>query len=315
VSRESAADPLAYYASQGPLTDPGPEAHALTGLPGDLPGLTRVVQGLVFHYFADEAIFGWRPPRQRIAEIDTRHASAMLARLAALDAGPLTEPRPPERRLVGCCRDFTVLLCTLARAQGIPVRARVGFARYFSLGFHVDHEIVEWWDAGQHRWRLADPQLSEHHLAHYRIGFDPFDVPRDQFLVGGRAWQLCRSGDADPETFGLAPELSQPRGLSFVRSHVVQDLAALNKMELLLWDVWGLMRAESDAELALLDEVAERTQAADGFADSRRLHATSGLAVPNRVRCLSPAVGPHEVTLDLDAAADVGSRGTPEIAW
>ena len=186
VSRDRAE--LAYYASQGPITDPGPQARALAGLPGDLRGLTRVVQGLVFHYFADEGIFGWRPPPERIAEIDTRHASAMLARLAALDARPLTEPRPPERRLVGCCRDFTVLLCTLARAQGIPVRARVGFARYFSPDFHVDHEIVEWWDAGQHRWRLADPELSERHLDHYRIGFDPFDVPRDQFLVGGGAW-------------------------------------------------------------------------------------------------------------------------------
>jgi transglutaminase superfamily protein len=311
VSRDRAE--LAYYASQGPITDPGPQAPALAGLPGDLRGLTRVVQGLVFHYFADEGISGWRPPPERIAEIDTRHASAMLARLAALDARPLTEPRPPERRLVGCCRDLTVLLCTLARAQGIPVRARVGFARYFSPDFHVDHEIVEWWDAGQHRWRLADPELSERHLDHYRIGFDPFDVPRDQFLVGGGAWQLCRSGAADPETFGLAPELPQPRGLSFVRSHVVQDLAALNKMELLLWDVWGLMQAESGVELALLDEVAERTQEPDGFGHARRLHATPGLAVPDRVRCLSPAVGPHEVTLHL-GAAEIGSSGASGIA-
>ncbi len=310
MSRGGAPDPLAYYASQGPITDPGPEAGALAGLPGDLRALARIVQGLVFHYFADEAIFGWRPPRERITEIDTRHAAAMLARLAALDARPLTEPRPPERRLVGCCRDFTVLLCALARARGIPARARVGFARYFSPGFHVDHEILEWWDGGQRRWRLVDPQLSERHLAHYRIGFDPFDVPRDQFLVGGHAWQLCRAGDADPDTFGLAPELSQPRGLGFVRGHVVQDLAALNKIELLLWDVWGLMQAEPDAELALLDEVAERTQAADGFADARRLYATPGLAVPGRVRCLSPAIGPHEVALDLDASVETGSRRT-----
>jgi len=35
-------------------------------------------------------------------------------------------------------------------------------------------------------------------------------------------------------------------------------------MELLLWDVWGLMQAEPDASLALVDEIAERTQAADG---------------------------------------------------
>ena len=224
----------------------------------------------------------------------------MLARLAALDPRPLAEARPPERRLVGCCRDFTVLLCAMARHHGIPIRARVGFARYFIPDFHVDHEIVEWWDSGERRWRLVDPELSERHVAHYQIGFDPFDVPRNQFIVGGRAWQLCRTGAADPETFGLAPDLPEPRGIRFVRGHVIQDLAALNKMELLLWDVWGLMQAEPDASLALVDEIAERTQAADGFADVQRLYARSGLAVPERIRSLSPVVGPHEVALGAE---------------
>jgi hypothetical protein len=290
---------LDYYASHGPITDPGAEAAAFAGLPRDLPALTRVVQGLVFHYFADEHIFGWTPPKVRMPEIDARTVPAMLAHLRALDARPLTEARPPERRILGCCRDFTVLLCAMARHQGIPVRARVGFATYFSPGFHTDHEIVEWWDERQGRWKLLDPELSERHLAHFKIAFDPFDVPRDEFLVGGRAWQLCRRGEADPETFGLDPRASQPRGLRFVRGHVVQDLAALNKVELLLWDIWGLMEAEPDAALTLLDEAAERTQAADGFADVRRLYATPGFSVPPRVRCLSPAVGPREVALGI----------------
>jgi Transglutaminase-like superfamily len=298
----SGAGPLAYYASQGPLTDPGPAAAALGGLPADVPALARIVQGLVYHYFADEAMYGWKPPKDRVVEIDTRHAAAMLARLLALDPRPLAEPRSPERRLVGCCRDFTVLFCALARHVGIPVRARVGFARYFTPGFHVDHEVVEWWDAGQGRWRLLDAELSQRHVAHFRIGFDPTDVPRDQFLVGGRAWQLCRAGEADPDGFGLAPELPIPRGLPFVRGHVVQDLAALNKMELLLWDVWGLMQAPLDAEIPLLDDVAERTQAPDAFDDLRRLYATPGLGVPDRVLCLSPAVGPHEADLGVAVA-------------
>lgn len=297
MSAVVAADPLTYYASQGPLTDPGRAAGMLDDLPADLRGLARIVQGLVFHYFADEALFGWRPPRERVAEIDTRHAAAMLARLAALDPRPLTEARPPERRLVGCCRDFTVLLCALARHRGIPVRARVGFATYFTPGFHVDHEIVEWWDAAQRRWRLVDPELSERHVAHFGIDFDPFDVPRDRFLVGGRAWQRCRAGDADADTFGVTPQMAEPRGMTFVRGHVVQDLAALNKMELLRWDVWGLMQAAPDAGLTLLDEVAEGTQAPDALADLQRLYATPGLTVPGRVRCLSPAVGPHDVAL------------------
>jgi hypothetical protein len=71
-------------------------------------------------------------------------------------------------------------------------------------------------------------------------------------------------------------------------------------MELLLWDVWGLMQAELDAGRALIDEVAECTQAADGFADVRRLYATPGLMVPERIRSLSPAAGPRDVTLGAD---------------
>jgi Transglutaminase-like superfamily len=285
---------LDYYASHGPITDPGAEAAAFDGLPADLPALTRIVQGLVFHYFADEHVLGWTPPKERMTEIDARTVPAMLARLRGLDHRPLGEARPPERRILGCCRDFSVLLCATARHHGIPVRARVGFATYFSPGFYTDHEIVEWWDARQDRWRLVDPELGPRHVAHFKIDFDPLDVPRDRFLVGGSAWQLCRSGGADPDRFGLDPRAPEPRGLRFVRGHVVQDLAALNKMELLLWDIWGLMQAEPDAALPLLDEVAERTQAADGFADVRRLYATPGLAVPARVLCLSPARGPHE---------------------
>jgi len=68
-------------------------------------------------------------------------------------------------------------------------------------------------------------------------------------------------------------------------------------MELLRWDVWGLMQAAADAHLTLLDEVAERTQAPDALADLQRLYATAGLTVPGRVRCLSPAAGPHDVAL------------------
>jgi hypothetical protein len=299
VTPTDAVDPLTFYATQGRITDPGDAVALLTGLPTDLRALTRVVQGLIYHYFADEPLFGWRPPGERLAEIDTRHVSAMLTRLRTLDVRPLTEPRPPERRLLGCCRDFTVLLCAMARHVGIPVRARVGFARYFSPGFHVDHEIVEWWDAAERRWRLVDPELGERQRAHFRIDFDPFDVPRDQFLVGGRAWQLCRTGEADPQTFGLAPDLPQPRGLTFVRGHVVQDLAALNKVETLLWDIWGLMEAKPEAEVDLVDEVAAHTQDPDAFADVRRLYATPGLTVPGRVRCLSPAVGPREVAMEV----------------
>ena len=288
---------LDYYARHGPITDPGAEAAAFAGLPADLRALTRIVQGLVFHYFADEHLFGWTPPKERMTEIDSRTVPAMLARLRALDDRPLTEPRPPERRILGCCRDFSVLLCAMARHHGIPVRARVGFATYFSPDFYTDHEIVEWWDPAARRWKLLDPELGERHLTYFKVDFDPFDVPREAFVVGGRAWQMVRTGAVDADRFGLDPKAPEPRGFTFVRGHVVQDLAALNKAELLLWDIWGLMQAEPNAALPLLDDVATRTVAGDTLAHLQRLYAVPGLAVPSRVTCLSPARGPHEAVV------------------
>jgi hypothetical protein len=50
-------------------------------------------------------MFDYEIPEDRLPEIDARFAEAMLTRIVQLDDRPLTEERPPERRLVGCCRD------------------------------------------------------------------------------------------------------------------------------------------------------------------------------------------------------------------
>jgi hypothetical protein len=80
-------------------------------------------------------------------------------------------------------------------------------------------------------------------------------VPRDQFIVGGKAWQMCRSGEQDPDKFGIF----DMHGLGFVRGNLVRDVASVNKMELLPWDCWGVILAEQlddPADLSLLGEVA-----------------------------------------------------------
>ena len=91
------------------------------------------------------------------------------------------------------------------------------------------------------------------------IPFDPLDVPRDQFLTGGRAWQLCRAGQADPDTFGIF----DMKGLWFVRGDFIRDVASLNKVELLPWDSWGLMEKRDQdltpQDLTFLDGLADLT--------------------------------------------------------
>lgn len=288
---------LALYRAQSAVTDPGEHADLFDALPEDLPGLTRVAGGLVVHYFADKWVLGHEVPRERLGEVDTRTVRAMLARLRALDERPLTEARAPERRLVGCCRDYAVLLCAMSRYRGIPARLRVGFADYFIPGSPEDHAVAECWDAGAGRWRLIDAQLGVPQMAYYRIAFDPLDVPRDRFLVGGRAWRMCRQGKSDPDTFGVSVP-GAPRGWPFLRSRLLLDLAALTTQEMLQWDGWGVPELDA-AGLALFDEVAQLTEG-DIAPDAVQafLAGHPGIAVPPVIRSFSPAAGPREVTLE-----------------
>jgi hypothetical protein len=104
----------------------------------------------------------------------------------------------------------------------------------------------------------VDAQLDALQCEALKIPFDPLDVPRDQFIVSGRAWQMCRSKQADPDSFGIF----DMHGLGFVRGNFVRDVAALNKVELLPWDCWGIIEkpAENDLDdLKFLDTLAELT--------------------------------------------------------
>jgi hypothetical protein len=296
---------IAYYVDQSPITDPGKMAVHLAELPHDLAALQRASRGLVLHYrVEDPSAHGI--PEDRLTEVDSRYAETMLHRLVELDRRPLTEERPPQKRLLGCCRDFTVLFLTMARHLGIPARARVGFATYFIAGLNLDHEVAEVWDAEQARWRLVDAELGDEHTDPTDGSqVDPLDVPRDRFLVAGSAWQACRKGKADPARFLVDPELdiADTRGWPYLRHNLVHDLAALNKVEMLLWDGWGLIERElpSQQELQLLDRVARTILAGDAaFDELRRLYqAEEGLRVSGAVTSYSPvAKAPRTVTLD-----------------
>src|SRR5690606_37876997 len=102
------------------------------------------------------------------------------------------------RRLIGNCRDFTVMLCAMLQHQGVPARARCGFGAYFLPNHYEDHWVCEYWNADQGRWILVDAQLDTLQQEALKIGFDTLDVPHDQFITGGKAWQMTRSGEADP---------------------------------------------------------------------------------------------------------------------
>src|SRR5262245_33552768 len=120
---------LAFYAAPGPLTRLATDADPAGRLtdPGEV---ARLLHGLVLHE-AWASMYGVEIASDRRQELQLRPAADMLERIRQLDRRPLGEARPPEQRLVGICRDFSVLACALLRHAGVPARARCGFGTYF----------------------------------------------------------------------------------------------------------------------------------------------------------------------------------------
>lgn len=261
-------EPLVYFSQQGHISDPGCAAAALNNLPTGLPELAELVRNVTVHVFW-AGRYGLTVTPDRMPELQLRTIERRLSRTLALDPRPLTELRPPEKKLLGNCRDHSVLLAALLRHQGIPARARCGFGAYFLPDHFEDHWVTEYWHQSEARWVLVDAQLDALQSETLKIGFDPFDVPRNQFIMGGQAWQLCRSGQRNPDRFGIF----DMHGLGFVRGNLVRDVAALNKMELLPWDCWGVILTETlddPADLAALDQAAAMT--AGDVPDAEAVH-------------------------------------------
>lgn len=297
---------LERYASQSRVTNPGRFTSRVKEVPGSLTEMRTAARQLVFHYRAggDYAANGVEP--ERVTEIDTRYAEDMLARIFELSGRPLTAERVPRERVLGCCRDFTVLFLAIARAHGVPARARVGFATYFVPGFFIDHVVAEVFDSARQRWRLVDAELADDHLdAPNGRRVDPEDLTPAQFVTGPAAWLACRSGRADPERYLVDPGLDIPatRGWPYVRHNLVHDLAALARHEMVLWDNWGWTGPDANLapeQLAVLDELAAATSGSATAAQIETFYARDGLRVPAQVTSYSPA---HDAPLRVDIEA------------
>jgi hypothetical protein len=260
--RTNAATPemLRFYAQPGPMTNASNHAPLLDAVPIDIEAMVSTVQGLLIHIFWAER-YGVTLSEARQEEVQIRAVDAMLDRILALDDRPLTESRPLDKRLVGNCRDFSTLLCALLRHHGVPARARCGFATYFLPDHYEDHWICEVWRPDPGRWVQVDAQLDAFQRDELNIDFDPLDLPPGAFWPGGRAWLTCRANEADPDDFGIF----DMHGMGFIRGNVVRDFLALNKIEILPWDLRGIMALEDGAltedDLAWLDDLATLTMA------------------------------------------------------
>jgi hypothetical protein len=170
--------------------------------------------------------------------------------------------------------------------------------------------VNEVWDGSAERWRLAEPEIDDGHTDPVGgASFDALDVPPDRFLTGPRAWQLARSGAADPERFVVNPGLEIPvtRGWPQLMRNLVRDLAALNKTEMLLWEDWGVLdsrTAPGPDDMPVLDELATLTgQPSPPLADLRSAYRRPEFVVPDTVASYSPARTDVPAVVDVSAVA------------
>ncbi|MEQ7127663.1 transglutaminase-like domain-containing protein [Actinopolymorpha sp. B11F2] len=274
------------WATHTVCSDPGRHVDLVRALPVDVESTSAVARNVIGHFGTD---FVDLQAAQR-DEVNLR----FLARILDVDQDrlpqPLDQPRDPQTRVAGCCRDHSVFVVGVLREQGTPARTRVGFADYLVSGRRVDHVIVEYLSAG--RWIRIDPEM-----APGTVSFDPADMgagPHASFQTAAEAWQSCRQ---DPDKFD---RYQVPPGSGFtdagqvIRAYVALELAHRCRQELLLWDTWpGLGSFNAD----LVDRVARLLLAADAGdeASNTELAAIYARYGPGRtVTQLSPYGAPPQ---------------------
>ena len=262
------------------MSDPGHHAALFDGLSREVHALAEIVQGLLIHQHIAPA-YGVSLNREQQAQSHVRAVEKILDDIVRRDGRSLSAARATNERQVGVCRHFTLLHMAMLRTHGIPARARCGFAAYFEKGKYLDHWVTEYWNEERKCWVLFDPQIDNRQRELFKIGFDTADVPRDQFVVAGDAWSLCRGGRTDPNAFGIL----DMHGLWFIAGNLIRDVAALNNREMLPWDVWGSMpRQDSELDLGLFDRLAIVSREPDTHVDElRALYRDERVSVPGTV--------------------------------
>lgn len=242
------------WAAQSPMSDPGPHAAAIAGLPDAVGSLSAIIQGVLVHadWWRD---YGLDPAALDASARRTLPVAERLADVLRRDPRPFGVARSAGQRSTGTCRDYALLLAAFLRCKGVPARVRCGFAAYFDTAWE-DHWVCEYRDAAAGTWRLADAQIDPMLRARNRITFDAADMPRSVFLTAGEAWRACRGAGADPGAFGHG----NVTGLWFVKVNLLRDHLVLNGRETSPWDRWReapeAQRLVREEELPLLDDLA-----------------------------------------------------------
>lgn len=253
-----------FYVAQTRWSDPGPFGEIVASWGGDPVGIASAAAAVLRHPWdphADPGTFTSAQQQDRLL----RSSAEILATAQRRRAASTGAEGDLARRVGGVCRDFALLAVTALRQRGTPARLRVGFADYLNPGWFEDHWVCEWHDRA--RWRRLDVQWAARTGAGRAAGFDPTDVPRDRFVPAAAAWRMTGAGAADAARFGVS--VLGLTGRAFLAASLLRDEAAVMRLELKPWDVWGAalearaLPAEALSRSAAFGAAADRLAAVD----------------------------------------------------
>ena len=274
---------ISFFANKNEFTDSVRFHSILESLPNDIESICSFSQNLLIHAYWVEKYDCFIEESAKFEEMQLRYISDILEIADSKSKKHFYTNRSPKERVVSICRDFSLMVCTVLRAKGVPARLRCGFATYFAKDHFEDHWVCEYWNVEKSKWVMVDAQLDKLHIETLEINFDPCEVPSDKFIFAGKAWELCRAGIEEPENFGI----KGLNGLPFIKGNLVRDLFALAKIELLAWDTgWGILREyitpiTSKDETILLDKLASFSSLSDADRAERCINECQSIKLPS----------------------------------
>lgn len=251
---------LGKYLEYSTYTDPGEFEFLYNNLPESIEDICALIKKQLIHPFDIEK-FGNAIPRERAYKdraITT--VEQMLKELFARDSSGLVPTRHPQDRLVVACVHHSLLLASILRHQGIPVRLRAGHAKYIGddSSVRVTHVICEVWDAQRDTWILVDPDR-------HKINFD-----RQEFEFACETWYKLRNQSIDKKYY-----ISRYNSVDQAAAHLVWlDLSYVTGAEEPYWNdppivtkIAKSINELSNAEMQLLDDIAELLKSPDNNVD------------------------------------------------
>lgn len=212
---------LEFYRTQTERTDPGRYSFLYDNLPQSLDSLCILIRAQLIHPYT-AMMMGIKVDNYSQDE-SFPNVESMLGALVSSDSCGLNTKRKKENRLVVASYNHAILLASILRHQGVPVRMRSGFSRYYESNYRVrfGHTLCEVWDREEKEWILVVPEL------------DQIDLGNKRFDYSWEAWKNARERKMDPRRY-ISPAAD---GLKSIINFLILDASLVLQDEKLYWDL------------------------------------------------------------------------------